>query len=249
MKRKLDARALPRPLVFVLGFVAFGFAGLWAEHHGYLDARALREGLRGERFLLRHVDFVGVGELDPEELWRSLGVADGTPLLDVEPERVEKTLAKHPRIARVRAARLPPNRLLIGIVERVPVALEMSSGLGLAANGARFPLRAGEAERLPQVSGDAKRALPVLRAARARGMNLATVSAPRARDVRVRALGRPTVLVVGRDEHASFADWQQLADSGLVESTGAREVDLRFRGSPVLRGFPKSTGGGNGETR
>jgi len=55
--------------------------------------------------------------------------------------------------------------------------------------------------------------------------------------------------VVGRNEGASLADWKLLADSGLVESTGAREVDLRFRGNPVLRGIPKSTGGSNGQTR
>jgi len=249
VKRKLDTRALPRPLIFVLGLVAFAFAGLWAEHHGYLDARALREGLRGERFWLRHVDFVGVAALDPGELWRSVGISAGTPLLDVDPALVVQRLAKHPRIARVRAARLPPSRLVIAVVERVPVALEMSSGLGIAENGAVFPLLAGEAGRLPQVSGEAKRALPILRAARALGLSLATVDAPRASDVRVRALGRPTVLVVGRDEDASLADWQQLADSGLIESTGAREVDLRFRGGPVLRGIAKATGGGNGETR
>jgi len=112
-----------------------------------------------------------------------------------------------------------------------------------------------EAERLPQVSGDARRALPVLAAARALGVNVATVDAPRTKNVRMRALGRPTVLVVGRDPSVSLADWRQLADTGLVESTGAREVDLRFRGNPVLRDFPKttgsqkSTGGGNGETR
>jgi hypothetical protein len=247
--RKLETRALPRPLVGVLGLVALVFAGLWAQHHGYLDARALREGLRGDRFVLRHVDFVGIGELDPVALWQSVGIAEGTPLLDVDPELVVAALAAHPRVARVRAARLPPGRLVIGVLERVPVALEMSSGLGLAENGARFPLQAGEAERLPQVSGEARRALPVIAAARALGMNLATVDAPRARDVRVRALGRATVLVVGRDQDASLADWQQLAGSGLVESTGAREVDLRFRGNPVLRGFPKSTGGSNGETR
>ena len=249
MKTKLEARVLPRPLVGVLGLVALAFAGLWAQHHGYLDARVLREGLRGDRFTLRHVDFVGTAELDPAALWQSLGIAAGTPLVDVNPALVVQILAKHPRIARVRAARLPPSRLVIGILERVPVALEMSSGLGLAANGARFPLETGEAARLPQVSGEARRALPVIAAARALGVNLATVDAPRASDVRVRALGRATVLVVGRDEDASLADWRQLADSGLVESTGAREVDLRFRGSPVLRGFPKSTGGGNGETR
>jgi hypothetical protein len=52
-----------------------------------------------------------------------------------------------------------------------------------------------------------------------------------------------------RDEAASLADWKQLAGSDLLDSTGAREVDLRFRGSPVLRGIPKPTGGENGEAR
>jgi hypothetical protein len=235
--------------LFLLALVAFVFVGLWAQHHGYFELRALREGLRGERFLLRHVDFVGLAALEPDQLWRSLAIEPRTPLVDVDPEVVVQILAKHPRIARARAARLAPDRLLIVVSERVPVALEMKSGLGIAENGAVFPLAKGEAARLPQVSGEAKRALPILLAARALGMSLATVDAPRAKNVRVRALGRPTVLVVGRDERASLHDWQQLAESGLIESTGARVVDLRFRGSPVLRGIPKSTGGEHGETR
>ncbi len=247
--RKRDTHDLPRPLLAALGLVALAFAGLWAQHHGYLNARALREGLRADRFKLHQVDFIGLDELDPGALWQSVGIAPGTALVDVDPELVVQALAAHPRIARVRVARLLPDHLIIGISERVPIALEMSSGLGLAENGARFPLAPDEAERLPQVSGDASRALPVLAAARALGMNLATVDAPRTSDVRVRALGRPTVLVVGRDEDASLADWQQLAASGLVESTGAREVDLRFRGSPVLRSIPKPTGGSSGATR
>jgi hypothetical protein len=253
VKRKLDSRTLPRPIAATLVFVALVFAGLWAEHHGYFNGKALREGLRGERFQLAHVDFLGVSALDPGALWQSVGIARGTPLVDIDPEVVVQILAANPRISRVRATRLPPDRLVISIVERAPVALEMKSGLGLAANGERFPLEKGEAARLPQVSGDAKRALPVIAAARAQGLSLATVDAPRAHDVRMRALGRETVLVVGRDADASVADWRQLVETGLVESTGAREVDLRFRGNPVLRGFPKanenSTGGGNGETR
>jgi hypothetical protein len=82
---------------------------------------------------------------------------------------------------------------------------------------------------------------------------VASVETLREDAVRVRTLGRTALLVVGRDPKASLADWRQLADSGLVEQTGAREVDLRFRGNPVLRGFPKKTaqaqGGGHGETR
>jgi hypothetical protein len=249
VKRRLDSRTLPRPVLFLLALVAFVFAGLWAEHHGYFDLRSVREGLRAERFRLRHVDFVGLAALEPDVLWRSLEIAPGTALVDVDPEVVVQILAKHARIERVRAARLPPDRLLIAVVERVPVALEMKSGLGIGDNGALFPLARGEAAKLPQVSGDAKRALPVLRAARALDVSLATVDAPRAKNVRVRTLGRPTVLVVGRDEAASLADWKQLAGSDLLDSTGAREVDLRFRGSPVLRGIPKPTGGENGEAR
>ncbi|MGH2899995.1 MAG: cell division protein FtsQ/DivIB, partial [Solirubrobacteraceae bacterium] len=166
MSRKLDSRALPRPFAALLGFVTLLFAGLWAQHHGYLDTRALRHGLRGERFQLRHVDFVGLSALDPGTLWQFAGVANGTALVDIDPEAVVQAIAANPRIARVRVARLAPDRLVIGVVERVPVALEMTSGMGLADDGTRFPLELGEAERLPQVSGDARRALPVLAAAR-----------------------------------------------------------------------------------
>ena len=249
MTRRSDSDSLPRPLAIALALVAVAFVGLWAKHHGFFELGALGDALRGERFALRQIDFVGASSLDPEALWRSVGIPAGTPLVDIDPDAVASALAAHPRIARVRVARLLPGRLVIGISERVPVALDMSSGLGLAEDGTRFPLEAGEAELLPQVSGEARRALPVIAAARARGVELATVDAPRSRAVRVRAVGRPTVLVLGRDQDAGLADWTQLAGSGLVESTGAREVDLRFRGNPVLRGFPKSTGGGNGETR
>lgn len=242
MSRKLDTRALPRPFAALLAIVALAFAGLWAQHHGYLDTRAIHDGLRGERFQLRHVDFVGLSALDPGTLWQFAGIAPGTPLVDIDPEAVAAAISANPRVARVRAARVAPDRLVIGVSERVPVALERSTGMGLAEDGTRFPLEAGEAERLPQVSGDPRRALPVLAAARVLGVNIATVDAPRSKNVRMRALGRPTVLVVGRDASASLSDWRQLADTGLVESTGAREVDLRFRGNPVLRDFPKTTG-------
>lgn len=249
MTRRRDSDSLPRPLVVALALVALVFAGLWSKHHGFLELGALRDVLRAERFALRQVDFLGTSLLDPDTLWSSVGIPAGTALVDVDPDAVAGALAAHPRIARVRVARLLPDRLVIGVSERVPVALDMSTGLGLAEDGARFPLEAGEADLLPQVSGEARRALPVIAAARAHGVELATVDAPRSRAVRVRAVGRPTVLVLGRNQEASLADWTQLAGSGLVESTGAREVDLRFRGNPVLRGFPKSTGGGNGETR
>ena len=253
MSRRLDQATLPRPVIALLALVALAFAGLWLQRHGALPTRSFEASLRSERFRLRHVDFTGLTALTPAELWRLAKVGDGTALLDLDPDAIEQRIAAHPRVERVRAARLPPDRLVIGVSERVPLAQDAASGMGIDADGARFPLEAGESDRLPVLTGKAERALPVLEAARALGVNVASVETLRDDAVRVRTLGRTALLVVGRDPKASLADWRQLADSGLVEQTGAREVDLRFRGNPVLRDFPKKTataqGGGHGETR
>jgi len=242
--RRLDGATLPRPLKLGLGVLALVFAGAWVHHHGYASPEWLRTGLRGPGFALRHVDFVGARALDRSELCRLAGVLAGTPLVDLDPQRVSEALAAHPRIERVRAMRLPPDRLVISLVERVPVALEAESGLALDASGERFPPLSDEVARLPLLSGDPRAALPVIAAAREAGLNLASVDARSRGEVRVRALGRAVQLVVGRDAVASFADWRQLADSDLVESQGAQEVDLRFRSNPVLRDFKRTTGGG-----
>jgi hypothetical protein len=247
--RRLDGATLPRGVKRLLALVAVVFAALWAQHHGYLEVRALREGLRGEAFCLHHVDFVGVRALDRDSLWRLTGVAANTPLVDLDPQRVAHALAKDPRIAHARALRVPPDRLVIAISERVPVAVETASGLALDAGGARFPLLPGEEERLPRLSGEPRLALPVLAAARDLGVNLASVDATHPGEIRVRALGRTARLVVGSDARASFADWRELSDADVVESTGAQEVDLRFKRNPVLRDMRKPARGEHGETR
>lgn len=247
--RRLDGATLPRGVKRALAAVTLVFAALWAQHHGYLELRALREGLRGNVFRLHHVDFVGVRALDRDSLWRLGGVEANTPLVDLDPERIALALAKHPRVARARALRVPPDRLVIAISERTPVAVETATGLALDAGGARFPLLPGEDERLPQLAGEPRLALPVLAAARELGLNLASVDATHAGEIRVRALGRSVRLVVGSDARAAFADWRALSDSDVVESTGAQEVDLRFKSNPVLRDMRKPAGGDHGETR
>jgi cell division septal protein FtsQ len=247
--RRLDGATLPRFVKIALALLALAFAAAWVGHHGYLRADWLRSGLRGPGFALRHVDFLGVRALDRAELCRLAGVLAGTPLVDLDPERAADLLAAHPRIARARAMRLPPDRLVISLVERVPVALEAQSGLALDSSGERFPPLSDEVERLPLLSGDPRVALPVIAAAREQGLNLASVDARGRGEVRVRTLGRAVQLVVGRDAKASFADWRQLAEGGLVESQGAQEVDLRFRSNPVLRDFKRTMGVKDGEAR
>ncbi|HTO06207.1 MAG TPA: FtsQ-type POTRA domain-containing protein [Myxococcota bacterium] len=247
--RRLDGAALPRGLKRALALVAVVFALLWARHHGYLEAHGLGELARGELFRLHHVEFVGVRALDHDSLWKLTGIAANTPLVDLDPARASSALAKHPRIAHARAMRIPPDRLVIAVTERTPIAFELRSGLALDQSGARFPALPGEAERLPQLTGEPRFALPVVAAARDTGLNLASVEAASASEIHVRTLGNPVRLVVGRDARASFADWRQLSDSDVVESTGAQEVDLRFRSNPVLRDLHKPAGGENGETR
>jgi len=247
--RRLDGATLPRGVRRLLVLLALGFVALWTQHHGYLDLGAARELARGSAFRLHHVDFMGVRALDREALWRRCGVAAGTPLLDLDPDAVAGALLREPRVARARALRLFPDRLAIAISEREPVAVESASGAALDADGKRFPLLPGEAELLPVVSGDLQRVLPVLAAARADGMHVASVEAARSGEVHVRLLGRATRLVVGDDPRTSFADWRALADTELVDSEGAQEVDLRFKKNPVLRDLRRPARGENGEAR
>jgi hypothetical protein len=247
--RRLDGATLPRGLRRFLALLALMFAVLWAQHHGYLDLRGVRELARGSAFRLHHVDFVGLRALDRDALWRAAGVAPGTPLLDVDPDACAKALARQPRVARARAVRVFPDRLVVAVSERVPVAVDSASGLALDVSGARFPLLPGEAEQLPTLSGEPRFALPVLGAAREEGLHLASVEATRAGEVHVRMIGRATRLVVGSDPRTSFADWRALADTELVESEGAQEVDLRFKKNPVLRDLRRPTRGEDGATR
>jgi len=247
--RRLDGSTLPRGVKRVLALVTFAFALLWARHHGYLEVHGLRDVARAAPFRLHHVDFLGVHALDRQELLRLTGIAANTPLVDLDAEAAALALARHPRVSRARCVRLPPDRLVISISERVPVALETSSGLVLDASGKRFAPLPGEAERLPQVSGEPRFALPVLAAARELGLNLASVDAERASEIHVRTLGRSVRLLVGRDAHASFVDWRALSDADVVENVGAQEVDLRFKSNPVLRDLRQPAGGDHGQAR
>lgn len=247
--RRLDASTLPRGLKRMLALLALVFAALWARHHGFFELRAFSDFARSETFRLRHVDFVGVRALDRDALWQLTGVPANTALVDLDPDATAAALGKNPRVSRARCVRIPPDRLVVSITERAPVAVEVASGLGLDASGARFPLLPGEAERLPELSGEPRFALPVLAAARDSGVNLASIDATAAGEIHVRTLGRNVRLVVGRDPRASFADWRALSDADVVESTGAQEVDLRFKSNPVLREVRRPAGGDHGETR
>ena len=186
----------------------------------------------------------GLEKLDASELWSRTGVAPATALLDLDPASLCQAVAGHPRVGRCRVARLHPDRLVFEIAERRPVAQDAAEKLGIDAAGERFPLRPGEGDGLPRVRGKSALVLPLVLAARARGLALDGVDAARPGELRMQPSGSDVVVRVSEDPERSLDAWQRVRASGLIESYGAREVDLRFSGDAVLRGLTRKKGGG-----
>lgn len=72
---------------------------------------------------LRTIEVVGCERLDVEEVRRSANVAIGENLLQVDEDAVVERLRWHPWVRKVEVVKELPDRLTIGIEERVPAAL------------------------------------------------------------------------------------------------------------------------------
>ena len=203
----------------------------------------LAQPLRRPELRLRAIEFLGLRTVRARDLADRLALANAPALIDVDPDAVCEQLLEHPRVGECRALRLPPSRLIVAIEERAPLAVLERTHQGIDADGRRFELGTDELEGLPRVRGEPLRAVELARAARDLGVRIARISAegeeglvfePAGRAVRVRVLGDP--------ERALEA-WLRLERSGLLEEHVAREVDLRFRGSAVLRNLLDNNGG------
>ncbi len=228
------------------GFVATTVgAGLtYAASAANVELPKLRERLRA--FEVRRVEFVGLERLDAAALWSRAKLAGRTALIEVDGKQIAARIAEHPRVLSCTVLRLPPDRLLIGVRERVAAAVDTATGEGIDVQGAAFPLVAGEADTLPRVEGSVDAALPLLRAARELRLRIRSVRALDRRDLRFRSWENGIDVRVGRDARGSLESWIRLRESGLIEMYGAREVDLRFAGSAVLRDLRKNQGGEDG---
>jgi len=192
--------------------------------------------LREQRFAWRHVEFVGLEQISPETMLARIAPDRTVALIDVDTDALCEALSGHRRIAHCAALRLPPDRVVVDLTERQPVAIA-ASGEGVDAEGVRFPIGSEETADLPRISGAARPALGLVLAARqarvpllrvAGGPRDEVVFVPAASGIRVRASGDPL---------AALAHWRRLEETGLARDHGAREVDLRFRGRAVLRDF------------
>lgn len=199
------------------------------------------ERLRVAQLSWRHVDFVGLHKLAPRDLLRAIVPSQPVALLDVDPDVLCERLGRHPRVSSCRGVRVPPDRVVLDIEERVPIAVS-PGGEAIDARGRRFPIGGEENRGLPRFTGDARRAALLVQAAREAGVPLRRVAGgrdewsfePAGSAVRVRAAGEPA---------EALRRWQRLERSGLVRKHGAREVDLRFRGSAVFRDIQSEKGG------
>ena len=234
----------PRWIALVsLGAVLIG--GLVFHVRSSDAARAwLAEKARAPRFHLAVVEFIGLKTLAPAQLLGRAGLHASIPLIDLDLDALIEKLSSHSRVASCIAARIPPDRLVVEIEERVPIARLAGRREGISVDGARFELVANEGDSLTSVRGEVKWALPLLRAAQELGIAVAAVEVRSPTDLRLRLAERDLRIRVGPDPDASLQAWLRIRSSGVIERYQAREVDLRFPGSVSLRKFQNTKQGG-----
>jgi hypothetical protein len=225
----------------VAGFAAGGLAVETGSAE--IPAGSVGEVLRGPRFQLRRVEFTGLHALAPGDLSGALALRGTEALIDVDPDALCARVEAHRRVERCAAMRLPPDRLLVDVEERVPVARLGSTAYGVDARGDRLPLVAGEGEALPRIDGNPAWALPFVAAAGERGLDVASVDARGPDDLLVSLPGQATRLRVGRDLDRALRNWDEIRRRGLARDWAPREIDLRFEGSAVLRDLSGTEGG------
>jgi cell division protein FtsQ len=183
------------------------------------------------------VEVIGARALPAEALVRLAALEPGARLIDVDPDAAAARVAAHPRVRSCRAMRLPPDRVVLRVRERVPLARLEGAHDGIDREGERVPLTAEEIERLPVVRGDAEAALAALGAAHDAGLELASVEARGRADVLLRPVGDGRAIRVGPDAASELASLARLEEVGLLARFPAGEVDMRFRDRAVLRAF------------
>ncbi|WP_104525372.1 cell division protein FtsQ/DivIB [Blastococcus atacamensis] len=103
----------------------------------------------GPVLAVRTVQVDGLGTLTADEVREVAQVPDGAPLLRVDVAAVEDRVAKLPQIRSVQAARGWPDRIVITVAERIPVAVVGTAGRRslVDADGVLFDTVTGDAPR------------------------------------------------------------------------------------------------------
>ena len=240
--------------------IGFLFAAVVAVGGGALAgphaAAELRRLARGESMRLEAIAVLGARRLSAAEVARATRLAPGTPLVAVDVAAVEERLEGLPAVASARALRLPPGRLVVGVVERQARGVAPAGPSGalhlVCAEGVPFaPASPREQAALPRLvvpgspapgraDGGLAEAVAVAGAAAQAGFAPAEIAVP-ARDdpqgpaLRLRGVaGRVLLGWDGRE--AALARLARLTARRPDLLAEATDIDVRFADRAVLRG-------------
>jgi hypothetical protein len=219
---------------------------------GALGGSALLTGLFPERAARLRYAVIGNERATALELATAAAVAPGTSFEALDLPAVRSALAGHPWVRHARVAALPPDRVILAVEEREPVAVARLAGearlvdrdgTAFAPAGARADLPelvgAGTPGTPPLLDGVtlldavAKQGLPAPRVLILAGEEPGTTPALEL------ALGTTApgarVLIGHDDQPAKLARLARLLEAGLPELAEVEEIDLRFGDDVVLR--------------
>jgi cell division protein FtsQ len=209
-----------------------------------------------QRFAVKHVELTGLSRVERGEVQRLVADLKGHNILLAPLDVYEARLEAHPRIARVATRRVLPDRIVIALEEREPVALVFTDRyFEIDSDGVVMPgdeytplldlptitgvstrdVRAGRECVDPMVRG----ALEALSVCRSLGRGFADdISEVRASDggLSIRSLKDDCVLLVGdTDFEKRLRKFFLLKDALASRESAAALIDLRFDDQVVLR--------------
>ena len=226
----------------VLGLSLAG--GVWVSSAWLADAT------------LETISVRGAHHLSAQAIAAASGVAPGARLAALDRDSVAARLAKHAWIEEAHALALPSGRLLLGVVEREPVAVlageepwavdaagspfAPAPSVGLEALPRLVATHAVAPRELAQAVALARR-LPELGLAAPLEVGIAAPSDPEGLSLRLPGLV-PRVVLGREDLDAKLADLTRVLEAKLPELAGAARLDLRFRDQAVLDVTPPPKG-------
>lgn len=248
------ARAPVRPERRTLKLALVVGCGIASTLAGNLFGNALLALVAPERARVGAIAVAGNVHTEPAALANASGLAAGAELADIDLEDLSRALEALPWVREAHAATLTPNRVVVAIEERVPVAVaRLSDGSRrlVDASGVAFAPASPET-RGPELVGltnlpagahaNAGLAAGVAllgqwSAARLPAVASVEIASPAPSELpAVRLAGRELRVVLGSGELAAklarLARILALNEPALASAT---EIDLRFPGEGVLR--------------
>ena len=245
-------------VVLALGLPVTAWATGWAERQWEAIGEQLVAASAGLGLEVKDIVVIGRGETDTTSIMRSLAVSHGDPIFRLDPSAAREALIGLPWIRSAVVTRRLPDRVIVEIEERRPLALWQRDG--------RFHVIDTEGVEIPGAQVEQHRHLPLVVGAEAPEHTLALFDML-SREPGLWSRVRAAVRVGGRrwnirlkaddgdvdvqlpEENASAA-WMELArlqHEEQVLSRAVREIDMRLPDRIIMRRADGSAADGKPE--